>query len=115
MMQKSQLQLNSRDMDALYLFLACLAGTVGMGWLALSQARNWRAVMTGSMPGKVARWFRIAGWSAIFASLILCILRDGGSFAVILWPLILAVSAFVIAMALTYKPAVLKVLHPNIR
>ncbi|MEL7028314.1 MAG: DUF3325 domain-containing protein, partial [Pseudomonadota bacterium] len=94
--------------DAPYLFLAYLSGASGMGWLALSQPRHWRAVMPGPAPDKPKRVLRIAGWVSLFASLIFCILRDGGSFAAILWPLILGAAALAVAMALTYRPSVLK-------
>lgn len=78
--------------------------------LAFSQASHWRAALNDRKadPPKVAK----TGWLLVFASLVPCILRDGGNFAASVWPLIFAVSVMTIAMTLTYRPATLRVPFP---
>ena len=91
-------------------FTLCLLGCV---LLALSQPHHWRAVLNDRKadPPKVA-WL---GWLLVVAALIPCILRDGGSFAALLWPLILAVCAFSTAMTLTYRPSWLGIVSAALR
>ena len=85
-------------------FTLCLLGCV---LLALSQPRHWRAVLNDrkANPPMIAK----LGWLLVIAALIPCILRDGGSFAALLWPLIFAASAFSTAMLLTYRPSWLRI------
>ena len=92
------------------LVLAYTICLLGCALLALSQTRHWRAVLNNRRadPPKVAK----IGWLLVFTSLVPCVLRDGWSFAALLWPLIFAVSAMTIAMMLTYRPAALRVLFP---
>ncbi|MEM0985100.1 MAG: DUF3325 domain-containing protein [Pseudomonadota bacterium] len=94
--------------DALFLFLAALTAIIGCALLALSQSRNWREVIGGKPPELTPRLAKWTGWIFIFASLVFCVLRDGGSFAAILWPLLFAVGALSVAMLLAYRPSCLK-------
>ena len=90
---------------AALLVLACTTCLLGCALLALSQRRHWRTVLDDRKadPPKLAK----TGWLIVFASLVPCVLRDGGSFAALLWPLVFGASAMTIAMLLTYRPAVL--------
>lgn len=88
--------------DGLMLLLGLVLCFVGCALLALSQQRNWRTV-TGDKkanPPNVAA----LGWMFVSAALIPCVLRDGGSFAALLWPLLFAAGAMVVAMTLAYRP-----------
>ncbi|MEM0984847.1 MAG: DUF3325 domain-containing protein [Pseudomonadota bacterium] len=85
--------------------IASLLCLVGMAALALSQDRNWRSMGIGVAP---AGWVRPLGWGLILSALILCILRDGASFAALIWPMLLAAAAFLIGMALAYRPTWLR-------
>lgn len=84
-------------------FAVCLAGCL---LLALSQVRNWRRV-TGDSKA-IAPKSSTAGWLFVLLSLVPCVLRDGASFAALLWPLIFAASAMTAALLLTYRAAWLK-------
>ena len=95
----------SLAVSVLLLALAALSAFLGCSYLALSQPRNWRTVMGEGAAHKAARPI---GWGLIILSLILCIARDGGSFAALLWPLLLAGAAFLVAMLLAYQPSTLR-------
>ncbi|MEM1381812.1 MAG: DUF3325 domain-containing protein [Pseudomonadota bacterium] len=88
-----------------------IAGLLGVGsttFLALSQDRHWKALAPkGTKPRPVLR--RI-GWSLAAATLVVCVLRDGGSFAALIWPMVMAAASFTVAMGLAYYPAPLKYL-----
>lgn len=99
-------------MGALYLLLAVFTSTIGMGWLALSQTRNWRKVTTAPASEGVILRLRIGGWIWVIGALVFCALRDGGSFAALLWPLLLGLAAINVAMALSYRPTFLRALIP---
>ena len=89
----------------LLLALAAICALIGCACLALSQNRNWRTVMG---KGQASGFTRPLGWTLIGVSLVLCIIRDGGSFAALLWPLLLAAAGFAVAMLLAYAPSGLK-------
>lgn len=89
-----------------WLVLAFLICFSGCALLALSQARNWRAVVNNrkAKPPRIAKW----GWTLIALGLIPCVARDGASFAALLWPLVFAASAMSVAMVLAYRPTILR-------
>ncbi|MEM7687533.1 MAG: DUF3325 family protein [Pseudomonadota bacterium] len=76
--------------------------TIGCALLALSQSHHFRKVLDdrSAKPPKLARF----GCALVLLSLIPCILRDGGSFAALLWPLVFASGALTIGMALAFMP-----------
>lgn len=86
------------------LALASLSSLFGMAALALSQERNWRNVCNGAKPSEteigISRW---CGSLLLMLALVFCVVRDGASFAALIWPLLLAAGAFVTAMSLAYK------------
>lgn len=84
------------------ILLAYALCTLGCTLLALSQPRHWRAIVKDrkATPPRTA----MAGWVLVFAALVPCIARDGGSFAALLWPLVFAAGAMSVAMGLAYKP-----------
>ena len=87
------------------LIAAWLVGLGGCLALALSQHRHWQAATRrGSLP---PRWARRSGWGLIATSLGLLIMRDGVSFAMLFWPLLIGAGAFVTAGLLSLKPTLL--------
>lgn len=76
-----------------------------MALLALSQDRNWRTV---GLAQARAPYGRGLGWAFLTASLVPVLLRDGLSFAALLWPMLIAASAIGVAMILAYRPALLR-------
>lgn len=81
----------------------CTAGCI---LLALSQKRNWRDVLNNraASPPKTAA----TGWLLVCGALVPCAVRDGVSFAALVWPLLFACAAVATAMTLTYRPSWLK-------
>ena len=85
-----------------------VAGALSLGGsalLALSQPRNWRTV-AGQGAARPAT--RPLGWVFVGLALVVCVIRDGGGFAALQWPLLLAGAAFTVAMVLAYRPSVLR-------
>lgn len=90
------------------LALAILTAWIGGALLALSQARNWRAVTRAAHTPSAVRAARAMGWLLVIVSFALCVLRDGWSFAAILWPFVLALAASLVAMILSFRPQWMK-------
>ena len=82
---------------AILSLLGCLA-------LAMSQTRNRRRVLGHQRAHTAPSWLTPAGWCLLGISLWICVLRDGASFAAVLWPLSVASSSFVVAMAIAFMP-----------
>ena len=93
-------------LDSLLIALGFALCFIGCTLLALSQQHHWRNV-TGDRKAIPPR-FAGLGWALVLLALIPCILRDGGSFAALLWPLLFAAGAMAVAMTLAmtlaYKP-----------
>jgi len=92
---------------ALFLAAAVLS-LFGCVTLALSQERHWRAVGSGTSPPRPPQTLAWLGWCLTGASLVLSILRDGPSFAALVWPLLIAASALSVGLILAYVPHWLK-------
>lgn len=90
------------------LVLAAFSAFLGCTFLAISQDRNCRKVLGNSVPDQSQRFARFIGWSLIGAALVFCILRDGGSFAALLWPLVVGSAAIAVAILLAFGPQLLK-------
>ncbi|WP_082992774.1 DUF3325 family protein [Erythrobacter sp. QSSC1-22B] len=90
---------------------ALLAGAVlmaflGCACLALSQERHW-TVSTGKPPiSELAQ--RNAGLLLLAGSLGLSVARDGFTFAILFWPLIVGVGAIATSATLTWRPWLLR-------
>ncbi|MEO1306301.1 MAG: DUF3325 family protein [Pseudomonadota bacterium] len=87
------------------LILAGAACWLGMALLALSQPRNWRALR---LSGEIRPYARPLGWGLVALSLGLTWLRDGLNFAILIWPMFIAVSALCIALLLAHRPGFLR-------
>ncbi len=86
-----------------FFILATAFAFIGAASLALSQDRHWRAVAPKG--SRAPGFLRPAGWCFTFACLVACIARDGGSFAALIWPILMAAACLVVAMSLAYFPA----------
>jgi len=87
------------------LLLAFLLSFAGLALLALSMERHWRQLRaTQPLPNSTARLLRIVGSAALAISLTLCLAVDHASMASLVWVMTLAVSAFVLAMLLAWRP-----------
>ena len=85
------------------------AAYVGFALLALTQARPWQRVHQTPPPtGLRLLALRTLGGLALVLSLILCLLRDGPSFGVLLWATAISLAAAAVAFTLTWRPALLR-------
>ncbi len=96
--------------SALMLFVAMCLALLGCGYLALSQAKHRKIVMMPAADRPITNVARSLGWVFIAASVLPCVMRDGFGFAALLWPLIVATAALVIALVLAYRPRILRIL-----
>ena len=94
--------------DAVLLVAGLLCTQLGMGWLALAMDVHWKQVHEASAHSRrPAARLRVFGVFALAASLTLCLLADTATMAVLVWMMMLAVSAATIAFVLSAKPRLL--------
>lgn len=94
--------------DALMLLAALLACTAGMGWFALSMDSHWAQVRgTVACPPALAAGLRWLGAGALAGALVLCLLVDSASIAVLVWLMALAAAALAVAFTLTWRAPLL--------
>jgi hypothetical protein len=101
-------------LEALYLTAAALLSMVGMAWLALSMDVHWAQVkqipLADSRPPRVM--LRALGYTALFVSLVVCLVADRPSIAALVWIMLLVASAVSVAFALAKRPGLLRVIWP---
>lgn len=94
--------------DNALLLSGLLAAVLGMGWLALAMDVHWsqvRGEATRSRRTIVA--LRVSGALGLVTALVLCLVADTATMAVLVWMMMLAVSAFTIAFLLSWRPRAL--------
>lgn len=103
-------------MAAMGLAGAAVLALAGAGWLALTMEVHWRQVHDGPQPGVATRGvLRMLGALALLASLLLCLMSDRASMAVLVWVMLLAVGVVSVALMLAWRPEGLRVLWPGPR
>lgn len=103
-----------RDATAVLLATATLLCLVAFAWLALSLDVHWQQVhgRARAVPG-ARRAQRVLGYVALLGSLLVCLIADHASIAVLVWVMLLPVCAATVAMTLAWRPAWLRVLWPS--
>lgn len=100
---------------SLWLLAAAACAFVGMGWLALSMTVHALPAW-GGLPSEVQlarlRWL---GGVAVLLALACCLGSDHASMAVLVWVMLLAVSAVATALVLASDPRRLRRLAPWVR
>lgn len=100
--------------EALWLALAAVLSFSGMAWLALAMEVHWEQVMhrpTAEAP-RTRLVLRVLGAAAVLLSLPACLMADRPSMAVLVWVMLLAVAAVLIAFMLAWKARALGILWP---
>ena len=92
--------------DSLLLIAALACSTAGMGWLALAMDVHWNQVFVSHRARRPAV-LRVLGSAALVASLLLCLAADTATMAVLVWMMLLAISAAAIAFVLSTRPRIL--------
>ncbi|MBL4670620.1 MAG: DUF3325 domain-containing protein [Arenicella sp.] len=94
-------------MSLVYLLLAIGLTLAGCVSLALSQNRNWQNITETNLSSSTQRLIRTTGWVLLCIAFMICSARDGVSFAIILWLLLIGISSFIVAMILSFKPSLM--------
>lgn len=91
--------------EALALCLAALLSLTGMGWLALSLEVHWRQILgrKAVLTAAKANGLRLAGWTSLLLSAVLCFSADRPSMASLVWVMLLAGAAAAIALLLAWR------------
>jgi uncharacterized membrane protein len=94
--------------DALLLAAALVCVGLGMGWLALAMDGHWKQVRPSDprTPRSVII-LRTLGALSLIASLVICLVADTATMAVLVWMMMLAVGAASIAFVLSSQPRLL--------
>lgn len=88
--------------DEALLLLAFLIAIAGMGCFALSITAHWKQLLAARGQSALTRMFlRSIGASLLAASFVLCNVADPFMMAMLVWPMLLLVGAFVVAAGLT--------------
>lgn len=96
-------------MDNFLLLAAIMLCVSGMAWLALAMDVHWKQVNSGALPAQSVRSLRVTGYSALFGSLVCCLVVDHATMASLVWIMLLAGSALTIAFTLSWRPHWLRV------
>lgn len=94
--------------NGLLLMGALLCGVIGFAWLALTMEPHWRQVRgPHPLPKPGVPRLRVLGSGALTASLLLCLMADHPSMAVLVWIMALAAAALLVAFTFAWKPRLL--------
>ncbi len=92
---------------------AAVAALLGFAWLALAMKAHWRQVQNQEGPGDLARYLlRTLGAVALLTSGVLCFAANRPSMAILVWIMLLAAAAPLVAFILSWRPATLRWLWP---
>ena len=95
---------------------AAALALLGFAWLALAMDAHWEQVhgQQGLAPAG-PKLLRFGGGALLVASLGLCLMSDHASMAVLVWLMLLASAAVLVAMTLAWRPHFLRPLWPGRR
>lgn len=93
--------------DSVLLAAALVCAVVGMGWLALAMDVHWDQVCEVPRPRRTIVILRSVGSAALLVSLVLCLVADTATMAVLVWMMLLAVGAAATAFMLSTRPRLL--------
>ena len=91
----------------LFLLAAAIFCVLGFAWLALAMDVHWKQVRNDKASQNTVRLLRYLGGTSVFASLLLCLMEDHPSMAALVWVMLLAGSALVVAFTFTWRPRLL--------
>lgn len=94
----------------LFLIVAFILCVSGLAWFALAMEVHWKQVRTDQLSKSTVKIMRYLGGAALFASLLFCLAADHPSMASLVWIMLLAASALIIAFTLSWCPGLLALL-----
>jgi hypothetical protein len=89
--------------SALLLLLACIVTTLGMAWFALAKEPHWMQVRSEPLTPPMKNTLRGLGATAIGASFFICMFADHPTMAVLVWIMLMAAGALLVAFALAWR------------
>ena len=92
------------------LSVACFATTLGLAFLALAMDVHWEQVRRNAQTHSVQRLLHGIGAVALLVSLSLCVAVDHATMAVLVWIMLLAPAAALVAALLAWRPHWLAIL-----
>ena len=93
---------------------AALLSVLGFAWLALAMDTHWEQVHGQAGPAaSTRRLLRVLGGLLLSGSLMLCLMADHPSMAVLVWAMLLAGGAALITGLLSWRPRCLSLLWPT--
>ena len=94
--------------NGLTLFAAFLCSVCGMAWIALAMEAHWTQLHQYALPVSQERLLKGLGWGALLISLALCLAVDHASMAALVWVMLIAASALLVAITLAWRPQLLR-------
>ncbi|GAB3262213.1 DUF3325 domain-containing protein [Chitinimonas naiadis] len=92
---------------------AAVATIIGFAWLSLAMDGHWQQVHGGTTPArKVRTTLRALGAASLITSAALCFIVDRPTMAMLVWLMLLAGSAPLIAVTLAFRPRLLRLVWP---
>ncbi|MDQ9172392.1 DUF3325 domain-containing protein [Oxalobacteraceae bacterium R-40] len=99
---------------SMILAAAAACALTGFAWLALAMEEHWTQVFSKPPPSPTPQAvLRALGLTGLAASGALCFVADRPSMAILVWILFMAVGSISIALMLTWKPALLRLVFPR--
>ncbi len=86
------------------LMFAAGSSLIGMVWLALAKKAHWHQLCEQPLPQKKQMLYRLLGYVALLISLVLCLLADNTSIAILVWVMSMTLAVVSIAFTLSYRP-----------
>ncbi len=94
----------------LLLAAATVLCVLGFAWLALAMEVHWKQVRNDQPTQGTAKILRILGSLSLFVSLVLCLFTDHASMASLVWVMLLAAAALIVAFTFTWRPRLFSLL-----
>lgn len=92
-----------------YLLLAAVSCYMAWGFVVLTMSRHWDTlkaphILRNASP-LVLRSMALLQWGI---ALVLCLVRDGSSFDLLMWLVMTSISAYAVVMTVTWAPKLLR-------
>ena len=85
--------------------VAFLLAASGLTWFAFALERHWRQIFeTAPLAPSTSRRLRLAGSAALVGSLLACLRTDHATMASLVFVMLLAAAAVLVAMLLAWRP-----------
>ena len=94
----------------LLLTAATVLCVLGFAWLALAMEVHWKQVRNDQLSASTAKVLRVLGSLSLFISLVLCLFTDHASMASLVWVMLLAAAALIVAFTFTWRPRLFSLL-----